>query len=200
MENANEEIFSRISVSLHGWNHGHALCAGSSRGSQIRACCTGKRKTGCWGCKAEWRCGKSGQWPAIRSCKTNRGCHRHPGSRTGRECRKHREQDRADRTVELCTHRSADSWDAGNTERTFKYRRWEHGHWKCSVRLCKRDNRKDISGTGIYDQSGCYAVYDGVSGRFRGRSLSSGWSNLSDQWNRAELTVSGCRNGYALWC
>lgn len=25
------------------------------------------------------------------------------------ECRKHREQDRADRTVELCTHRSADS-------------------------------------------------------------------------------------------
>ena len=29
--------------------------------------------------------------------------------RAGRECRKHREQDRADRTVELCTHRSADS-------------------------------------------------------------------------------------------
>ncbi len=59
---------------------------------------------------------------------------------------------------------------------------------------------KSISGTGIYDQSGCYAVYDGVSGRFRGRSLSSGRSNLSDQRNRADLTVSGCRNGYAFWC
>lgn len=43
------------------------------------------------------------------AAKQIRGCHRHPGSRTGRECRKHREQDRADCTVELCTHRSADS-------------------------------------------------------------------------------------------
>ena len=30
MENANEEIFSVISVSLHGWNHGHALCAAAA--------------------------------------------------------------------------------------------------------------------------------------------------------------------------
>ena len=54
--------------------------------------------------------------------------------------------------------------------------------------------------TGKAYQSGCDAVYDGVSGRFRGRSLPSGRSNLSDQWNRADLTVSGCRNGYAFWC
>ena len=75
-----------------------------------------------------------------------------------------------------------------------------YSHRKGSVGLCQRDNRKGISGTGSYDQSGCDAVYDGVSGRFRGRSLPSGRSNLSDQWNRADLTVSGCRNGYAFWC
>ena len=39
-----------------------------------------------------------------------------------------------------------------------------------------------------------------ISRRFRGRILSSGRSNLSDQWNRADFTVSGCRNGYAFWC